>query len=171
MTSNAGAERIVEPKTLGFTTAKDENADYERMKGGVMEEVRRMFRPEFLNRIDEIIVFHSLTKDHIGQIVDIMMASISRRIQEQMNITIELSPAAKAWIIDQGYVNLDFLGNLGHSIEKRSEDRIYIEKGNQKKLREVSCFTFEPHISRENSRYGYKWENIYYLESGKLKEV
>ena len=74
-------------------------------------------------------------------------------------------------IIDQGYVNLDFLGNLGHSIEKRSEDRIYIEKGNQKKLREVSCFTFEPHISRENSRYGYKWENIYYLENGKLKEV
>ena len=74
-------------------------------------------------------------------------------------------------IIDQGYVNLDFLGNLGHSIEKRSEDRIYIEKGNQKKLREVSCFTFEPHISRENSRYGYKWENIYYLENGKLKKV
>ena len=74
-------------------------------------------------------------------------------------------------ITDQGYINLDFLGNLGHSIEKRKEDRIYIEKGNQKELREVSYFTFEPHISRKNSQYGYKWENIYCLENGKLKEV
>ncbi len=124
MTSNAGAERIVEPKTLGFTTAKDENADYERMKGGVMEEVRRMFRPEFLNRIDEIIVFHSLTKDHIGQIVDIMMASISRRIQEQMNITIELSPAAKAWIIDQGYDSKYGARPLRRTLQNKVEDRL-----------------------------------------------
>lgn len=74
-------------------------------------------------------------------------------------------------ITEKGYVNLDFLGNLGHSIERRSGDRIYIEKGNKKKLSEVSYFTFEPHISKGNSEYGYKWENIYYLEEGKLKEL
>ncbi len=74
-------------------------------------------------------------------------------------------------ITEKGYVNLDFLGNLGHSIERRSGDRIYIEKGNKKKLSEVSYFTFEPHISKENSEYGYKWENIYYLEEGNLKEL
>lgn len=74
-------------------------------------------------------------------------------------------------ITEKGYVNLDFLGNLGHSIERRSGDRIYIEKGNKKKLSEVSYFTFELHISKGNSEYGYKWENIYYLEEGKLKEL
>ncbi len=124
MTSNAGAERIVEPKTLGFTTAKDEKADYERMKSGVMEEVRRMFRPEFLNRIDETIVFHALTKDHIGQIVDIMMASISGRIQEQMKITITLSPAAKTWIIDQSYDSKYGARPLRRTLQNQVEDRL-----------------------------------------------
>lgn len=72
-------------------------------------------------------------------------------------------------IVSEDFVNLDFLGNLGHSIEKRSEDRIYIEKGNQTRLGDIPYFTFEPHISRPDSVFGYKWENIYYFENGKLK--
>ena len=72
-------------------------------------------------------------------------------------------------IISEDFVNLDFLGNLGHSIEKRSEDRIYIEKGNRTRLSDIPYFTFEPHISRPHSLYGYKHENIYYFENGKLK--
>lgn len=74
-------------------------------------------------------------------------------------------------ITSADFVNLDFLGNLGHSIEKKSDERIYIEKGNQTKLIDIPYFTFEPHISRPNSVFGYKWENIYYFENGKLKAL
>ena len=70
-----------------------------------------------------------------------------------------------------GYINLDFLGNLGHSIVKQKDDRIYIEIGNKTKLSDVSFFTFEPHISVPESKYGYKRENIYYFENGKLVEL
>ncbi len=76
-----------------------------------------------------------------------------------------------ALITKLGYVNLDFMGNLGHSIEKRKQDRIYIERGNSSKLGDARYFTFEPHISKTNSKYGYKMENIYYFENGKLKEL
>lgn len=72
-------------------------------------------------------------------------------------------------ISEARFVNLDFLGNLGHSIEKKSENRIYIEKGNQTKLIDKEYFTFEPHIARPDSMFGYKWENIYYFDHGKLK--
>ena len=71
-------------------------------------------------------------------------------------------------IVNKGFVNLDFLGNLGHSIEKNKNDRIYTEKGNRKRLSDVTIFTFEPHISIPNSRYGYKKEDIYYFANGKL---
>ena len=74
-------------------------------------------------------------------------------------------------IIEKGYINLDFMGNLGHSIVKRKEDRIYIEKGNTARFGDVSYFTFEPHISVRGSKYGYKKENIYYFENGELKEL
>lgn len=75
-------------------------------------------------------------------------------------------------LIDQsGFVNLDFMGNLGHSIVKKKEDRIYIEKGNTVKLSDVSFFTFEPHICKKNSVYGFKKENIYYFENGALREL
>ncbi len=74
-------------------------------------------------------------------------------------------------ILANGYINCDFLGNLGHSIEKSKIRRKYIEKGNNKKLSDVRFFTFEPHISHPNSKYGYKMENIYYFENGKLKEL
>lgn len=75
------------------------------------------------------------------------------------------------FIVSHGFINLDFLGNLGHSIVKNKADRIYIEKGNQCKLKEVNFFTFEPHISIKNSVYGYKKENIYYFENDKLLEL
>lgn len=75
------------------------------------------------------------------------------------------------FIVSHGFINLDFLGNLGHSIVKNKADRIYIEKGNQCKLKEVNFFTFEPHIGIKNSVYGYKKENIYYFENDKLLEL
>uniref|UniRef100_UPI0025C6856D ATP-dependent Clp protease ATP-binding subunit n=1 Tax=Frisingicoccus sp. TaxID=1918627 RepID=UPI0025C6856D len=84
MTSNAGASNIVTPKKLGFFSETDEKADYDRMKSAVMEEVKHIFKPEFLNRIDDIIVFHSLTKEHIQKIVAIMMNEISDRALDQM---------------------------------------------------------------------------------------
>lgn len=74
-------------------------------------------------------------------------------------------------IKEKGYINLDFLGNLGHSIVKRKSDRVYIEKGNQIALGDVSYFTFEPHISVQGSKYGYKRENIYYFDNGTIKEL
>ena len=80
MTSNAGAENIVSPKNLGFNTSKDPEQDYKNMKNKVMDEVKRIFKPEFLNRIDEMIVFHMLTKENVARIVDIMMNSINKRI-------------------------------------------------------------------------------------------
>lgn len=82
----------------------------------------------------------------------------------------ELYYRMNEYIADIGFINLDFMGNLGHSIERRKEDRIYIEKGNKKKLGEAGFFTFEPHISVERSKYGYKMENIYYFDNG-IKEL
>lgn len=75
------------------------------------------------------------------------------------------------FIVESGFVNLDFLGNLGHSIVKNSDERIYIEKGNSKKLSDVKYFTFEPHISTRDSKYGYKKENIYYFKNNKLEKL
>ena len=86
MTSNAGAQAIIEPKKLGFLSNNDEKQDYERMKSGVMEEVRRLFKPEFLNRIDEIMVFHPLNKTHIKKIVNIMLKTLEKRCKEQLDI-------------------------------------------------------------------------------------
>lgn len=75
------------------------------------------------------------------------------------------------YIIKNGYINLDFIGNLGHSIVKSKDDRVYIEKGNTMKLSDAAMFTFEPHISIENSKYGYKKENIYYFLGDELKKL
>ena len=89
MTSNAGASRIVSPKNLGFATKQDSKADYKKMKENVMEEVKHLFKPEFLNRIDETIVFHSLEKEQIKEIVKLMMKNLSKRVEEQMRITLQ----------------------------------------------------------------------------------
>ena len=83
----------------------------------------------------------------------------------------ELYYQMNEFIQTEGYINLDFMGNLGHSIVRKKEDRIYIEKGNRTKLADVSLFTFEPHISVSGSKYGYKRENIYYFDKEGLKEL
>jgi ATP-dependent Clp protease ATP-binding subunit ClpC len=103
MTSNVGARNIVSPKKLGFTTATDEAKKHDEMKRGIMEEVRRIFRPEFLNRIDDIIVFHQLSKEEIVQIARIMMEETAGRVRETMGIEIEITEAAIEFIADSGF--------------------------------------------------------------------
>lgn len=124
MTSNAGAENIVSPKKLGFSTVEDEKKNYDVMKSNVMDEVKRIFRPEFINRIDEIIVFHSLTKEDIRNIVSIMVAGISTRIQSQMEICLELDEAAKDYIVEQGYDEKYGARPLRRALQNKIEDRL-----------------------------------------------
>ena len=122
MTSNAGAASIVNPKRLGFLSEEDEKRDYEHMKGQVMEEVRRMFKPEFLNRIDEIIVFHSLTKTDMKKIVDIQIADLVRRCREQMEIELKVSAAAKNDLIEKSFDSKYGARPLKRAIQTRLED-------------------------------------------------
>lgn len=103
MTSNAGAQAIVEPKKLGFASGNDEKQNYERMKGSVMEEVRRIFKPEFLNRIDETIVFRALNKDDMKQIVGLMTKELAKRCETQLGITLVVRDAAKQYLVDKAY--------------------------------------------------------------------
>ena len=103
MTSNAGAQRIVEPKTLGFASNVTEDSEYSGMKDGVMEEVRKLFKPEFLNRIDDIIVFRQITKDNMKDILNILLEQINNRTREQMDITLHVSDEAKEYLIDRGF--------------------------------------------------------------------
>ena len=100
MTSNAGAGRIVEPKNLGFGAAPDAEKDYKRMKDNVMDEVKKMFKPEFINRIDEIMVFRPLNKEEMKEIVTLLSANLAKRCKEQMDITLNLTVAAKQYIVD-----------------------------------------------------------------------
>ena len=105
MTSNAGAQAIMEPKRLGFMSDNDEKKDYERMKGGVMEEVRRVFKPEFLNRIDDIMVFHVLNKEDIRKIVTLLLKTLEKRCAEQMEIHLTVTNAVKDFIAEKGSDN------------------------------------------------------------------
>ena len=102
MTSNAGAKEIIEPKKLGFAAKDDPAGDYKRMKQNVMDEVKQIFRPEFLNRIDEIIVFHALEKTHMKKIVTLMCRDFTKRIEDQMDIRLTLRESAKALIAEKG---------------------------------------------------------------------
>ncbi len=101
MTSNAGAQRIVDPKNLGFTVDKSEKKDYDKMKSGVMEEVKKIFKPEFINRIDEIIVFHQLSKDNMKSIVSLLASNLSKRCEEQLQIKLKFSPALKEYLVEK----------------------------------------------------------------------
>jgi len=103
MTSNAGAERIVAPKLLGFAAAENAVTDYKNMKDGVLDEVKRLFKPEFLNRIDEIIVFHQLNRDNMKDIIEILLKNINKRTGDQMGITLDVTDEAKNFLIDKGY--------------------------------------------------------------------
>ncbi len=102
MTSNAGAKAIVEPKRLGFVTQEDEAGDYKKMKENVMGEIKQIFRPEFLNRIDEIIVFHTLNTPQMKQIVTLLCKEFARRVQEQMQITLHIKDSVKKHILEKG---------------------------------------------------------------------
>ena len=124
MTSNAGAKNIVEPKRLGFSSVTSAEENHKRMKAGVMDEVRRLFKPEFLNRIDETIVFHALTKEHMGKIVDIMLKTVSDRIHGQMEITLTVDEAAKTFLIDKGYDEKYGARPLRRTLQSEIEDRL-----------------------------------------------
>ena len=101
MTSNAGASRIVDPKNLGFATKTTEQQDYQRMKNGVMEEVKRLFKPEFINRIDEIMVFHPLNKTELREIVTLLSANLIKRCDQQMGITLSISQTLKNHLVEK----------------------------------------------------------------------
>lgn len=103
MTSNAGAQSIIEPKKLGFGAVEDEKEDHDRMKNNVMDEVKRIFKPEFLNRIDETIVFRALNKDDLKQIITILAKDLQNRCMTQMNIELSFKDSAKALIVEQAY--------------------------------------------------------------------
>lgn len=101
MTSNAGAQRIMEPKNLGFSSTGSEKQNYEKMKENVMEEVKRIFKPEFINRIDEIMVFHPLNRDNMKQIVTMLSKNLVERCRRQMEIELSVSPALKEYIVEK----------------------------------------------------------------------
>lgn len=101
MTSNAGAQRIMEPKNLGFSSASSEKQNYDKMKENVMEEVKRIFKPEFINRIDEIMVFHPLNRDNMKQIVTMLSKNLIERCRRQMEIELSVSPALKEYIVEK----------------------------------------------------------------------
>ena len=134
MTSNAGAKAIIEPKKLGFHTEKDAKADYEWMKSSVMEEVRRLFKPEFLNRIDEILVFHPLSKADVTKIATIMLKKLNDRCRKQMNLNLVVRPSAKELLVEKGYDERYGARPLRRSIQTLLEDALAEEilQGNVK---------------------------------------
>lgn len=99
MTSNAGAARIVDPKNLGFLAETTPEQDYKKMKDGVMEEVKRLFKPEFINRIDEIIVFHALTEAELCKIVSLLSRDLVKRCSQQMGIKLTVSAPLKDYLV------------------------------------------------------------------------
>ncbi|MCX7748927.1 MAG: ATP-dependent Clp protease ATP-binding subunit [Clostridia bacterium] len=124
MTSNVGARLITEPKRLGFSAGGDEKAkNYEDMKNNVMGELKRTFRPEFLNRVDEIIVFHPLDQEHIKKIVGIMLEGLSKRLK-QSNITLEIEDSAKELLAKNGFDQTYGARPLRRSIQSLVEDRL-----------------------------------------------
>ncbi len=124
MTSNAGAQAIVEPKKLGFASSNDEKQDYERMKSSVMEEVRRIFKPEFLNRIDETIVFRSLNKADMKQIVGLMTKELSERCKNQLDVKLIVRDSAKNYIVDKAYEPKYGARPLRRKIQNEIEDKL-----------------------------------------------
>ena len=124
MTSNAGAQRIIDPKNLGFASEKNEQKDYERMKSNVMEEVKKSFKPEFINRIDDIIVFHQLNKDNMKEIINLLAAGLCKRCQQQMNIKLTLSPALKEHLVDKYSDNKMGARPLRRAIQSVVEDAL-----------------------------------------------
>lgn len=124
MTSNAGAKAIIDPKKLGFVTKADDAGDYKKMKAGVMEEVKLLFRPEFLNRIDEIMVFHSLDANHLKQIVGLMCKEFTKRAWEQMAIKLTIRDSAKKLIVEKGTDKKYGARPLRRALQNELEDKL-----------------------------------------------
>jgi ATP-dependent Clp protease ATP-binding subunit ClpC len=128
MTSNAGAERIVDPKKLGFDTGIDNpEADHNDMKSNVMEEVKRMFKPEFLNRIDDIIVFRSLTEKDVTEIASLMLKELKKRAEANLDISISYGDTLKKYIFKKGYDKKYGARPLKRAIQTYVEDELALE--------------------------------------------
>lgn len=124
MTSNIGARAIISPKKLGFVTEDDDKKNYEAMKASVMDEVKQTFKPEFLNRIDETIVFHSLSKEHIKKVVTIMLRTLVDRCKNQMNIDLIVRDSVKKYIAENGYDEKYGARPLRRAIQNKVEDKL-----------------------------------------------
>ena len=124
MTSNIGARNIIEPKRLGFISVEDREQSYKEMEKNVMDEVKKLFRPEFINRIDEIIVFHALTQEHIEEIASIMIATLTRRITEHTGINLSLSDGAIKLLAEKGYDKAYGARPLRRTIQSEIEDHM-----------------------------------------------
>ena len=124
MTSNAGAQAIIEPKRLGFGSKEDEKQDHQHMKNSVMEEVKRIFKPEFLNRIDETIVFRALNKEDMGKIVTILVKEVQKRGKEQLNLELVVRDAAKTYIVDKAFDRKYGARPLKRKIQEEIEDKL-----------------------------------------------
>ena len=122
MTSNAGAQAIVEPKKLGFGSENSEEADYKKMKDSVMEEVKRLFKPEFLNRIDDIIVFHMLSRDEVKKIVGLLLKEFTKRCSQQLDLDIRIRDSVKELIAKEGFDPKYGARPLKRAIQNRIED-------------------------------------------------
>ena len=124
MTSNAGAKAIIDPKKLGFAAKEDKAGDYKKMKQGVMEEVKQIFRPEFLNRIDEMIVFHTLDKENMKKIVSLLCNEFTGRLEKQMNIHLKLRNSAKELIVEKGTDTKYGARPLRRALQTELEDKL-----------------------------------------------
>ena len=124
MTSNAGAQRIVDPKNLGFATEKSETKDYEKMKSNVMEEVKRSFKPEFINRIDDIIVFHQLNNENMKEIVNLLASNLYKRCENQLGIHLTITAALKEHLVSKYSDNKMGARPLKRAIQSVVEDAL-----------------------------------------------
>ena len=124
MTSNAGAQAIIDPKRLGFVTKEDEAGDYKRMKSNVMNEVKLLFRPEFLNRIDEILVFHALNNADMKKIVSMMCKEVCARAKEQLGITLHVRDSVKKHIVETGTDQKYGARPLRRAVQNLLEDKL-----------------------------------------------
>ena len=124
MTSNAGAQRIVDPKNLGFATEKSETKDYKKMKSNVMEEVKRSFKPEFINRIDDIIVFHQLNNENMKEIVNLLASNLYKRCEDQLGIHLTITAALKEHLVKKYADNKMGARPLKRAIQSVVEDAL-----------------------------------------------
>ena len=124
MTSNAGAQAIIDPKKLGFNAREDAAGDYKRMKGNVLNEIKLIFRPEFLNRIDEIIVFHPLGKAEMKKIVTLMCRDVVKRAKEQLDISFTVRDSVKEFILEKGMDKKYGARPLRRAIQTCLEDKL-----------------------------------------------